>query len=192
MEVQNSSRCAKFRAIRRWFSNGHGHLKCSPGSRSDARIRPNRSLMPTSPGPTVKRLLPSQSTAAPAAAVKPRPRAVTAMPVSCAARSRSQIHSFGTCVRHMLRISRPVSSTAPVSLTRSGTNPAAVPNVTRGSSSPGVVNRIEGETRSERHDDDRGQIGSHCVAAQDLQQHDEAADVRGRPGDKENENGAWA
>ena len=57
---------------------------------------------------------------------------------------------------------------------------------------PGVVNRIEGETRGERHDDDRGQIGSHCVAAQNLQQHDEAADVRGRPGEKENENGAWA
>ncbi|HMG59854.1 MAG TPA: hypothetical protein VK583_09005, partial [Burkholderiales bacterium] len=55
-----------------------------------------------------------------------------------------------------------------------------------------MVNRIEGETRSERHDDDRDQIGSHGVAAQDLQQHDEAADVRGRPGEKENENGAWA
>ena len=55
-----------------------------------------------------------------------------------------------------------------------------------------MVNRIEGETGGERHDDDRDQIRSHGVAAQDFQQHDQAADVCGRPGEKENENGAWA
>ena len=89
----------------RWLSNGHASLKCSPGWRSDATTRPKRSFMPTSPGPTVKMPLPSQSSIATMAAPQARPRAVTRNPVVPATLSRSQTHSSGTRVRHMLTIS---------------------------------------------------------------------------------------
>ena len=112
----NSIRCARPCAMRRWLSNGHGHLKCRPGSRSDAITRPNRSLRPTSPGPTVNRPLPIHKH-------KPRPAAADAETPrgdqnsrAPGDRSRSQTHSSGTRVRHMLRISSPVSSTAPAVL----------------------------------------------------------------------------
>src|SRR6266498_5346639 len=59
-----------------------------------------------------------------------------------------------------------------------------------GVETPGLVYRVEGETGSERHNGERNQIGSHCAAAQDLQQDDEAAAVRGRSGKQKNENSA--
>jgi hypothetical protein len=56
-----------------------------------------------------------------------------------------------------------------------------------GVEAPDVIDRVEGEAGGQRQRKNRRQINGRRASAQDLQQHDEAADVGGRPGQKEDE-----
>ena len=84
----------------------------------------------------------------------------------------------------MLTISRPRKQRGPGILNNVRHELGRGPEGQLGVDPPGLIQRVEGETGGERHDDDGNEVDAHRPQPRTFMQDHETADIRGRAGEQ--------